>query len=242
LKQERQTYTRSGKEEPGFTSSQVPTLEEKTIVEHRPPADAAESEPLADKVDMEKTSDRALPTIAEAENGESSDNASPVNGVQNGKDDQSSSSSSFSKGREQQHRCSGDPCPECGKTSIVKTVEQRAAENNEPDPPQARTADGELYGAPANAAPSDKQDSEVPHNAADTQEDDASDEERKAQDARKLLRKHIAAPITDSVWTVPTPKPKVDKDDFEDPISDAFWKDKWVSAAIHNVSSCLRKI
>lgn len=38
-------------------------------------------------------------------------------------------------------------------------------------------------------------------------------------------------------WTVPTKRPAIDKDDFEDPISDAFWKDRWVASAAHNVCS-----
>ena len=35
LEEERQTYTRDGKKEPGFTSSVVPTLEEKLVSEYR---------------------------------------------------------------------------------------------------------------------------------------------------------------------------------------------------------------
>lgn len=38
-------------------------------------------------------------------------------------------------------------------------------------------------------------------------------------------------------WTVPTTKPKVEPEDFEDPVSDAFWKDIWVASAVHNVSA-----
>lgn len=38
-------------------------------------------------------------------------------------------------------------------------------------------------------------------------------------------------------WTVPTKRPAIDKDDFEDPISDSFWKDRWVASAAHNVCS-----
>jgi phospholipase D1/2 len=36
---------------------------------------------------------------------------------------------------------------------------------------------------------------------------------------------------------VPTSRPKVHADDFEDPIVDSFWKEKWIASATHNVRS-----
>ena len=44
LDEERQDFSRDGKKEPGFASAVVPTLEEKTILEHRPPADQSKKE------------------------------------------------------------------------------------------------------------------------------------------------------------------------------------------------------
>ena len=44
LRAERQSYTRDGEKEPGFTSSIVPTLEEKTIIEQRPPKEQVDGE------------------------------------------------------------------------------------------------------------------------------------------------------------------------------------------------------
>lgn len=42
-----------------------------------------------------------------------------------------------------------------------------------------------------------------------------------------------------SPWTVPTKMPKIESDDFSDPISDRFWNDIWKASAIHNVSNFL---
>jgi phospholipase D1/2 len=47
--EERQMYSRDGKKEPGFADSVVPTLEEKTVAEHRPRrADNKSGQPLED--------------------------------------------------------------------------------------------------------------------------------------------------------------------------------------------------
>ena len=48
LDEERKTYTREGKKVDGFASSQVPTLEEKTVAEHRPPETQAKGKPILD--------------------------------------------------------------------------------------------------------------------------------------------------------------------------------------------------
>lgn len=37
------------------------------------------------------------------------------------------------------------------------------------------------------------------------------------------------------IWTVPTRRPQVHPDIFEDPVADAFWTDAWVASAVHNV-------
>ncbi|KAL5482529.1 SPO14 [Sanghuangporus weigelae] len=52
LDEERQDFSQDGRKEPGFASAIVPTLEEKTIMEHRPPADQSKGkEPILDAVD-----------------------------------------------------------------------------------------------------------------------------------------------------------------------------------------------
>jgi hypothetical protein len=40
-----------------------------------------------------------------------------------------------------------------------------------------------------------------------------------------------------SPWTLPTKMPKIDPDDFYDPISDRFWNEIWNANAVHNVGS-----
>lgn len=50
LNEERTTFTRGGEKQHGFTSSIVPTLEEKTVAEHRPPADQCDGVPIEDVI------------------------------------------------------------------------------------------------------------------------------------------------------------------------------------------------
>ncbi|KAI0040774.1 phospholipase D, partial [Auriscalpium vulgare] len=161
LQEERHTYDReTGEKVPGFADSMVPTLEEKTIAEHRPTAEHAYGTPIEEN-------------------------------------------------------------PEAEKQEAEGTA-----------PPEARVADDQLYGAPADASKSPATDDEPPH--ARSGKDDADAEEQKAPHARSILRKHLTAKLGQGPWTLPTPAPKIDADGFEDPISDSFWKDVWVSAAVHN--------
>ena len=53
---------------------------------------------------------------------------------------------------------------------------------------------------------------------------------RPRSSTRKDLRKSKSR-----IWTVPTHRPRIDPDIFEDPVADAFWKDVWVASAVHNV-------
>ncbi|KAK7048243.1 NUC071 domain-containing protein [Favolaschia claudopus] len=110
--------------------------------------------------------------------------------------------------------------------------EHDVSETPDGKPDQPRTDDGDLYGAPADASNTAKSDDQPPH--ARSGVDDASDEERAAPGARSILRRHLAAKLGNKTWTLPTPRPKVDPDGFEDPISDAFWKEVWVASATHN--------
>jgi len=159
LNKERTTFTRDGKQEPGFTSSMVPTLEEQVVAERN--------------------------GIEVKENGSANINNSEV-------------------------------------------------KENGNAHPQARVEDGELYGAPAGASTSEKMDNQPPHSQAGAV-DDADEEERAAPGARSLLRKHLGSKLGSKTWTLPTPRPKVDPEGFDDPVSDAFWKNVWVASAVHNV-------
>jgi len=99
---------------------------------------------------------------------------------------------------------------------------------------QARTEDGELYGAPADASKSPQHDNEPPHERSGIV--DASDQEQAAPEARANLRKNLTGKSNGKAWTLPTSTPKVDPQGFEDPISDKFWQNVWVACAVHNVS------
>lgn len=110
-------------------------------------------------------------------------------------------------------------------------------EQQDSEPPEARVHDKskELFGAPADASTNRATDDEVPHARAG--KIDSTKEEDAAVHARKVIRKHLAAKVGTSQWAVPTDAPEVDPHGFEDPISDAFWKNVWVASAVHNVSA-----
>ncbi|KAF9267545.1 phospholipase D [Marasmius fiardii PR-910] len=165
LEKERTTFTRDGKEEPGFASSIVPTLEEKTVAEHRPPTEQT------------KSNDAAAA-----------------------------------------HLPNGHAPKDSGANASV---------------------DGELYGAPANASQSPQTDDEPPH--ASSGVNDASEQERAAISARDILRKHLTSKLGSKTWTIPTPRPQVDPNGFEDPVCDAFWKNVWVASAAYN-TEIFRKV
>lgn len=93
------------------------------------------------------------------------------------------------------------------------------------------TGDDAVNGAPApgqSAGPDDEPRLRVPKNN--------NEEGPTASEAKTNLRDTLTSkPNKRGAWTVPTCKPEVGQQDFEDPISDAFWKDKWVASAVHNV-------
>lgn len=159
LNEERTTFTRDGKQVPGFADAMVPTLEEKTVQERLPEKSDANGSAI-----KEEDSDNAKATTA--------DDA-------------------------------------------------------------ARTEDGELFGAPADASLDPKSDDQPPHDRSGV--NDADEQEQAAPGARNMIRKNLAGKSPGGPWTLPTPTPTVDADGFEDPISDAFWKKVWVACAVHNV-------
>ncbi|KAJ6619535.1 hypothetical protein B0H10DRAFT_2026156 [Mycena sp. CBHHK59/15] len=167
LDAERKTYDRDGNLEEGFASAMVPTLEEKMVIEHRPPKDQADEAPLGDKLQDEvEPKDR---------------NAIP------------------------EKESEGDI-----KAPHTDEESDNVQNHGEGKPEQPRTDDGDLF------------------------VDDASEEEKAAPGARSLLRRHLAAKLGNKTWTLPTPRPKVDPNGFEDPICDEFWKNVWVASATHN--------
>ncbi|KAJ6508950.1 phospholipase D [Mycena sanguinolenta] len=176
LDNERKTYDRDGNLIEGFASAMVPTLEEKTVMEHRPRDGAADDAPIEDKLQ--------------------------------------------------------DTASKTGNGAVDQEQDSYFNDQEDGKPAQPRTDNGDLYGAPADASKSAKTDDQPPH--ARSGVDDASEEERAAPGARSILRRHLAAKLGSKTWTIPTPRPKVDPNGFEDPICDAFWKDVWVASATHN--------
>jgi len=63
-------------------------------------------------------------------------------------------------------------------------------------------------------------------------EDLDNDQQRAAPEVRAALKKNLAK---SGFWSVPTDRPEIHPDDFEDPICDEFWKDKWIASAVRNV-------
>lgn len=91
------------------------------------------------------------------------------------------------------------------------------------------------FGAPANANPPN-----LDNPPARPLKSDVDEEEKAAPAARSIIRETLGSKSgKHNPWTVPTKKPQVGPNDFEDPISDAFWKDIWVASAVHNVSETL---
>lgn len=191
------------RETEGFAGSIVPTLEERTIYERRPSAVHGNGKPLFDLIE----SDEAGSGPAEAE---VSQQVEP--GTQIPED-------------EEQH---GRGVPKVREPPKVKVDDSGKGRDGEGEGEEEER--GELYGAPANAHPSDE--------TAPTRgtEREGTKEEDLAAKARKTLRKHLNAKAGNSPWSMPTPTPKIDPNRFHDPLDERFWKDMWVAVAVHNVS------
>ncbi|KAF5389183.1 hypothetical protein D9757_003438 [Collybiopsis confluens] len=183
--EERQMYRRDGEKVPGQPSAIIPTLEEKTVMEHRPPESDSNDAPIADKV----------------EGGDLSEPASRT--------------SSNSK----------DIC---------------LTEKTPDTTPEDAHIDGELYGSPAHARTSPNSDNQPPH-AREEDMVDADSQEWAAPRARSLIRKQLTSKFGNKVWTIPTPRPNVDPQGFDDPVCDDFWKNMWVASAVHN-TEIFRKV
>ncbi|KAF8798774.1 phospholipase D [Phlegmacium glaucopus] len=105
-----------------------------------------------------------------------------------------------------------------GRTGLVNGVSH-----------ELRTDDNVLFGAPANHKSPCGDGNEHPTR---TLRSDVDSEERATASERATI--NVGNKSGRHQWTVPTVKPKVEPQDFEDPISDAFWKNIWVASAIHN--------
>jgi phospholipase D1/2 len=186
LQEERQMFTREGEEVPGFASAIVPTLEEKTVMEHRPPASEADGTPIADRTgegDLSRSTSESAQDASLSQDG--------------------------------------------SKTQLV---------NDTPEDPRV---DMELFGSPANAKTSSKSDNLPPH-ARVEDVDDADEQEQAAPRARSIIRKQLNSKFG-KAWALPTPRPKVDSQGFDDPVCDEFWKNVWIASAVHN-TEIFRKV
>ena len=99
------------------------------------------------------------------------------------------------------------------------------------DPVEKHTADGEAYGL-ALASRNPQTDDKSSH--TDSGVHDVDEHEKTATATRSLLRK-LASNVGSRTWAVPASGPHVDPEGFEDPISDAFWKNVWIACAENNV-------
>lgn len=127
-------------------------------------------------------------------------------------------------------------------TTADGSPDKATAEKGGPnvDDPGLRAEDGTLFGAPADASRSLGTDDQPPHGRSGV--NDASEDEEAAPAARAAIRRHMAAKGASSkTWTLPTPRPKVDPEGFEDPVCDEFWKGVWLASAAHN-TEIFRKV
>lgn len=53
---------------------------------------------------------------------------------------------------------------------------------------------------------------------------------------RSSSQKRHLGELKSRTWTLSTSTPRVDPNDFDDPISGNFWNNVWVACAQHNVS------
>lgn len=135
------------------------------------------------------------------------------------------------------------PNQQRGESAIVRnqTIDERHLEEsnsvhyqNGPKSSNLIPDDGLLSAASAKFPSIDKE------TLSRSSKSDVSDEEQAPLGTRATLRDNRGGkPGRKNAWTVPTTKPQVEPQDFEDPISDAFWKNIWVASAVHNVGVVL---
>lgn len=101
------------------------------------------------------------------------------------------------------------------------------------DPVEKRTANGKANGAPALALKNPQTGDEPLH--LESGANDLDTLEKTSLGTKTLPRKHLTSKVGNKVWTVSIPAPHVDPEGFEDPISDAFWKNVWIACATYNV-------
>ncbi|KAG7443153.1 phospholipase D [Guyanagaster necrorhizus] len=115
----------------------------------------------------------------------------------------------------------------------AQDIKRTSHDNSSPNGASHLPSNGNLYGTSVDAYRSPEIDDQFPHVRSGPES--GEDEECTVPRARSTLRKNLGSKLGhNNKWTVPTPRPHVDPNGFEDPISDAFWKDVWVACAVHN--------
>lgn len=100
------------------------------------------------------------------------------------------------------------------------------------DPVEKRTPNGKANSAPALALKNLQSGDEPLHLESGANDPDAL--EKTSLGTKTLPRKYLTSKVGNKAWTVSIPAPHVDPEGFEDPISDAFWKNVWIACATYN--------
>ncbi len=142
-------------------------------------------------------------------------------------------------------------------SSEVPTIEERIIAEKRPQTPQLSCTTHQSDPKHEDHQPSDRTAKEV--NSADAPEAQMMENQEPATNGSSLNNEHRVSfdskqekeeqegssrqgtirrqrtSKSKNKWTVPIPRPRVETDGFEDPISDAFWKDTWIASAAYNV-------
>ncbi|KAL1715411.1 hypothetical protein EV715DRAFT_256257 [Schizophyllum commune] len=223
MTEERTTYTRDGEKVPGFTSSVVPTQEEKVVMGRL-------SEANADLEGEKGSEGQGNGKLRGDHDGEGSGQATPMQ--DGGQSTPMQNGGTTPKG--ESPKANGHANGDASKANGGETPKVNGSDTNNAD---LRAEDDTLFGAPADALRAD----DGPP-ATRPGVNDADADEKAAPAARDTIRRHMAAKNMGSkTWTLPTPRPKVDPEGFEDPVCDEFWKGVWLASAAHN-TEIFRKV
>lgn len=110
------------------------------------------------------------------------------------------------------------------KEGLSTTVEERVLAENHADPSRQRRAASEEPSGQLASQPSDRH----------RMNESASAPILDAHGQREEARRRIGAYMSANPWAPPVSVPEIDPDAFVDPVSDEFYRDKWLAVAIHN--------
>lgn len=67
----------------------------------------------------------------------------------------------------------------------------------------------------------------------------ADGDENGSSSTRNIVRQLSSTNTSSKPWVPLTPRPNIDPDMFDDPVSNHFYNDVWLTAAIYNVRACI---